>query len=101
MMAATTLAVIVPVYNEQYLAEASLSRLQVLGESPLLRRVKVIVIDDCSTDQTAVSLNRFQQSIDGSFGCGKFEWRFLRHERNYGKGAAIRTGFHYVDTELL
>jgi glycosyltransferase involved in cell wall biosynthesis len=100
MMATTTLSVIVPVYNEQHLAEASLSRLQVLGESPLLRRIKVIVIDDCSTDQTAASLNRFQKSIDGNFGGGKFEWKFLRHDRNQGKGAAIKTGLHYADTDL-
>jgi glycosyltransferase involved in cell wall biosynthesis len=100
MMATTTLSVIVPVYNEQYLAEASLSRLQVLGESPLLRRIKVIVINDCSTDQTAASLNRFQESIDGNFGGGKFEWKFLCHDRNQGKGAAIKTGLHYADTDL-
>ena len=31
----------------------------------------------------------------------KFSWVWLRHESNSGKGAAIRTGLEYVDTELV
>jgi glycosyltransferase involved in cell wall biosynthesis len=95
-----TLSVIVPVYNEQYLAQASLSRLQVLGESSLLRRIRVIVVDDCSTDQTPAVLRHFQKSLDASFGVGKFEWQFLRHKHNQGKGGAIQTGLNYADTDL-
>jgi len=87
MSGSTTLSVIVPVYNEQYLVQESLSRLQVLGESPLLSRVKVIVVDDHSTDQTPMTLQRFQQFFEENFGRGKFEWLFLRHDRNQGKGA--------------
>src|SRR2546426_8307974 len=40
ILAPTSLSVLVPVYNEQYLVEASLARLEVLAESPLLRRGK-------------------------------------------------------------
>jgi len=71
-----------------------------LGGSPLLRRIKVIVVDDCSSDQTPSILRRFQESLDGSFGGSKFEWVFLRHEQNQGKGGAIRTGLRHADTEL-
>ena len=39
-------------YNEEYLMYASLERLKVLAESPLLERIEVIVVDDGSTDQT-------------------------------------------------
>ena len=31
----------------------------------------------------------------------KFSWLWLRHEKNSGKGAAIRTGLSHVDTELV
>ena len=48
-----SLSVIVPVYNEQYLVEASLRRLAILLESPWLNRVRVIVVNDASTDHTA------------------------------------------------
>ena len=37
----TTLSVIVPAYNEQYLIEASLNGLAVLDESPRLQQIKV------------------------------------------------------------
>lgn len=96
---ATSLSVLVPAYNEQYLVESSLRRLLALGGSPLLKRVQVIVVDDCSRDQTAEALRRFQQS-PANDGGGKFDWRFLRHERNQGKGAAIRTALEHADCEL-
>jgi glycosyltransferase involved in cell wall biosynthesis/phospholipid N-methyltransferase len=96
-----TLSVIVPVYNEQCLVEASIGRLLLLNESPLLSRIKIIIVDDCSTDQTPASLKRFQESVAGNLGAGdKVEWIVLRHERNQGKGAAIKTGLNYADTDL-
>ena len=49
----------------------------------LLRRIRVIVVDDCSTDQTPAVLRRFQEWLDVSFGGGKFEWQILRHKHNF------------------
>src|SRR5713226_6637356 len=88
---ATSLSVLVPVYNEQYLVAASLDRLKVLASSPLLERVQIIVVDDCSRDQTAAVLNAYRESVRQDAGGGKLEWLFVRHERNLGKGGAIRT----------
>src|SRR5277367_1585734 len=97
----TSLAVIVPAYNEQYLVETSLGRLKVLRESPLLHAVQVIVVDDGSKDGTAEAIARFRASI-GADGHGeKLRWTWLRHEKNKGKGAAIRTGLLEVTTELV
>jgi glycosyltransferase involved in cell wall biosynthesis len=95
-----SLSVVVPVYNEQYLVEASLSRLGVLLESPWLERVRVIVVNDASTDHTAVALQRFQETMPESE-LSRFEWVFLEHEQNAGKGAAIRTALSCVDTNLV
>ena len=96
----TSLSVIVPVYNEQYLIASSLRRLLVLGESPLLERVKVIVVDDGSSDGTGKVLEAFHAQIE-SEKQAKLEWAFIRHEKNAGKGAAIRTGLAQADTELV
>jgi len=96
----TTLSVIVPAYNEQYLIEASLARLEVLGESPLLEQIKVIVVDDGSSDGTADAIARFRELHD-SPSRSKLSWSWVRHEKNSGKGAAIRTGLTHVDTELV
>jgi glycosyltransferase involved in cell wall biosynthesis len=94
-----SLSILVPVYNEQYLVEASLSRLGVLAESPLLERVRVIVVNDASTDRTAAALHRFKSALGGSQ-LSRFDWIFLEHEKNQGKAAAIRTALRHVDTDL-
>src|SRR5580692_6135231 len=97
----TSLSILVPAYNEQYLIEASLQRLWVLDQSPRLDHIKVIVVDDCSTDPTQASLERFRQSLETSQDFKKFTWVWARHDRNQGKGAAIRTALTHVDTELV
>ena len=97
----TTLSVIVPVYNEQYLIEASLSRLLLLGYSPLLQSIRVIVVNDGSSDGTAEAIERFRQSLGGRENAQKFSWVWLSHEKNGGKGSGIRTGLSHVDTELV
>lgn len=97
----TSLSVIVPVYNEQYLIGSSLARLGVLCESPLLESVKIIVVDDGSSDGTADSIRIFRESIESREGDPKMSWVWVRRGKNGGKGAAIRTGLEHVDTELV
>ena len=97
----TSLAVMVPACNEQYLIEASLQRLWVLDQSPRLDHIQVIVVDDCSSDSTQASLERFRKSLEASQDFKKFSWVWLKHEKNQGKGSAIRTALAHVDTELV
>jgi glycosyltransferase involved in cell wall biosynthesis len=94
-----SLSVLVPVYNEQYLVEASLKRLGVLADSPWLKRLRVIVVNDASTDHTAEVLQRFREEL-GRTDLARFEWIFVEHEKNQGKGAAIRTAIEHVDTDV-
>jgi glycosyltransferase involved in cell wall biosynthesis len=94
-----SLSILVPVYNEQYLVQASLNRLAVLAECPLLNRVRVIVVNDASTDHSAAALQRFRESL-GPTKLSQFEWIFLEHATNQGKGAAIRTAIPHVNTDL-
>jgi glycosyltransferase involved in cell wall biosynthesis len=54
-----SLSVLVPVYNEQHLVAASLSRLEVLESSPELERVQVVVVDDSSRDRSPEVLAEF------------------------------------------
>jgi glycosyltransferase involved in cell wall biosynthesis len=97
----TSLSILVPVYNEQYLIEASLQRLWVLDQSPRLDHIKVIVVDDSSTDSTQASIERFRKSLETSQDFKKFTWVWAKHDKNQGKGAAIRTAIKYVNTELV
>jgi glycosyltransferase involved in cell wall biosynthesis len=95
----TSLSVIVPAYNEQHLVAPSLDRLRLLSESPFLDRVKIIVVDDGSSDETAAVLEQFSRSLEAA-PATKMDWTFIRHASNQGKAAAIHTGLVYADTEL-
>jgi glycosyltransferase involved in cell wall biosynthesis len=95
----TSLSIIVPAYNEQHLVAPSLDRLRLLSDSDFLDRVKVIVVDDGSSDATATALEQFRRSLLEA-PAAKMEWTFLRHASNQGKAAAIHTGLNCADTEL-
>jgi len=111
-----SLSILVPAYNEQYLVAGSLRRLEVLQGSDLLDRVQVIVVDDCSRDQTDETLRSFASNrgltwyeegriekgveLKGHGKRGKFEWVFLRHVLNGGKGAAIRSALAEADCDI-
>jgi len=97
-----SLSVLVPVYDEQHLVAASLERLLVLETSPHLERLQIVVVDDCSKDRTAEVLAGFEQRMaarPASSGL-RAEWRFVRHERNGGKGAAIQTALRHAAGEI-
>jgi glycosyltransferase involved in cell wall biosynthesis len=98
----TSLSVLVPVYNEQYLVAESLGRLRILETSPHLSRLQVVVVDDCSRDGTAEALARFQDEERRRLTDAKvrIEWVFLRHERNGGKGKAIQTALERASCDI-
>ncbi len=103
----TSLSILVPAYNEQYLVANSLARLEALEGSSFLDRIQVIVVDDCSRDRTEDVLKEFALArgltwhdegriergveLKGHGRKGKIDWVFLKHVLNGGKGAAIRT----------
>ena len=86
-----TLSVIVPVFNEQTFVESSLRRLFATTFEGISHR-EVIVIDDCSTDSTPDILRKLQS---------EFKFTMLRHSKNAGKGAAIRTGIALAKNSLV
>ena len=86
-----SLTILVPAYNERYLIGESLGRLKILEAESHLSGIEVIVIDDGSTDGTALLLENFKNNLASGSG-RNISWSFLRHEANRGKGAAIETG---------
>jgi glycosyltransferase involved in cell wall biosynthesis len=77
------LSVLVPAYNEVGTMRALLERVRAV---PLPK--EVIVVDDCSTDGTAAVLQEFRDETPET---PDFRLVILRHDRNRGKGAAVRT----------
>jgi glycosyltransferase involved in cell wall biosynthesis len=99
MKSPTTLSVLVPVYNEEYLVATSLERLLCLADTPLLERVQIIVVDDGSSDRSAEAIAGFKALLEES-PQQKLVWLFIRHEKNQGKAAAIHTALSAATEEL-
>jgi glycosyltransferase involved in cell wall biosynthesis len=88
----TVLSVVIPAYNEEHGIVEIVSR--VLAIEPALKKVGVdelelLVVDDGSNDRTA----EVAASIPGL--C------LIRHRKNRGYGAALKTGFGKASGELI
>jgi glycosyltransferase involved in cell wall biosynthesis len=81
------LSVIIPVYNEFESIKTILERVQA---TKLAR--EIIVVDDGSKDGTRDILKKLD---------GKKRVRVILHERNQGKGAAVRTGISAAKGDVL
>jgi len=81
------LTVIIPVYNEIGNIEEILKRVKATKKAS-----EIIVVDDGSQDGTRDILS----ALDG-----KQKVRVILHEKNQGKGAAVRTGLDAARGEIL
>lgn len=87
-----SLGVIVPVFNEANTISELIQKL--LSELPgQFSMVSIVVVDDGSTDGTREVLKELSLKYD----CIKV----LMHDRNQGKGSAIRTGLELIKTDLV
>jgi len=82
------LSVVIPVYNEA----ATLAQLVEAVTATGLAS-ELVLVDDGSTDQSGEILEQLRQE--------HAECKVLRHERNRGKGAALRTGFEAATGEVV
>ena len=81
------LSIVIPVYNEQETIARVLSRVAAL---PLAK--EIIVIDDCSTDNTRQVLRSLDRVRDLDV---------IHKPHNEGKGAALRTGFRRASGDVI
>ena len=82
------LGVVIPVYNEE-------KTLHLIVEKVLARPevAEVVIVNDCSKDGTWETMQALAKTDD--------RIRIFTHEVNQGKGAALRTGFHHVNSEFI
>jgi glycosyltransferase involved in cell wall biosynthesis len=88
------LSIVIPVYNEVNLVCELLRKVLDLRLDRGMEK-EIIVVDDGSTDGTDAVIERFIQS-QANKGI-----RLIQHERNRGKGAAVRTGFEAAKGDIL
>ncbi len=86
------LSVLVPVYNEVGTVTALLDRVRAV---PIPK--EIVVVDDCSTDGTWSVLEAYRAATPDT---PENRLILLRHERNQGKGAAVRTAVAHVTGDV-
>lgn len=82
------LSVVIPCYNEELTLREIVSK--VLQVPHLL---EIIIVDDCSSDNTAVVGQQLAKSFS--------QVKYLRHEKNAGKTEALKTGFAVTTGEIV
>ena len=83
-----TLSVVIPCYNEIDTVEALIDSV----ERAPIREKQIIVVDDASTDGTRELLrDKIEACVD----------RVIYHEKNQGKGAALRSGFAAATGDIV
>ena len=84
------LSVIIPCYNEIHTIEKILNKIKKLSIS----KIEVILVDDCSNDGT-------REKIHDKIINKNLVDKILYHDKNLGKGAAIRTGIKAATGEII
>lgn len=75
------LSIIIPVFNEEKTIKQLLNRVHNVKFPEDISK-EIIVVDDCSTDQTSKILANLK----------KIKFKYIRHQKNLGKGASVRAG---------
>lgn len=83
-----TLTVVIPTYNEAGTLQEVVARVQAVDVP-----TEIIIVDDASTDGSAEVAARIAASADNV--------NLLRHDRNRGKGRALRTGFEAATGDFV
>lgn len=84
-----TLSVIMPVFNEKKTIVKILEKVQAVDIDK-----EVIIVDDCSSDGSKEILTELSRQ-------GKQNIKVLFHDRNMGKGAAIKTALKHVQGNIV
>lgn len=92
-MAVTKLSVVIPAYNEQATIEMLLARVAAAPLPPGVT-LEMVVVDDGSRDGTRELLRELVKK-------GEPPFVYVEHEKNQGKGAAVRTGFAKATGDVL
>lgn len=84
------LSIVIPVYNEKNYIHEIIRRIREVELSGVDK--EIIIVDDFSTDGTRDVLEREIKPLVE---------QVIYHEKNVGKGGALRTGFQYATGEVV
>ena len=84
-----TLSIIIPCYNERETIKEILNRIEKSNLTDGVQK-EIIIVDDYSTDGTREILESTAE-----------KYKIVYHQKNQGKGVAIRTGLNYVSGDYV
>lgn len=82
------LSIIIPVFNEE---KTILSIIKTLLKTKINADIEIIIVDDGSSDKTRNHLKKQKNK----------KLKIIRHDKNKGKGAAVRTGMEKATGEYI
>lgn len=91
---AKTLSIIIPVYNEGSTIHLILDKVR---NVKLINQIQkeVVIVNDFSIDDTEQSILNYQAANPD------LAFRYIKHQVNQGKGAALRTGIKHASGDYL
>jgi len=84
------LSIIIPIYNEKHTLPELLERVEKVSIEGISEK-EIVLVDDFSIDGTKNILNSLNKS----------HYKIIFHEKNQGKGAAVRTGFKEASGDIF
>ncbi|MEW6556907.1 MAG: glycosyltransferase family 2 protein [Elusimicrobiota bacterium] len=92
-----SVSIIIPVYNEEHTVE------QIINTVSALNPKEIIIVDDGSTDGTREILEKLKISAEGGSASGEKnkKLKIIYHDKNQGKGSAIRTALKHMTGEIV
>ncbi len=88
------LSIVIPAYNEAPTIHQILDKVKAVELIGGLEK-EVIIVNDCSQDDTVGAIRRYMENN------GDFDIRYLEHEVNQGKGAALHTGIRHASGDFI
>ncbi len=85
------LSIVIPIFNEEKTISQLLQKVDKVDFGKVEK--EIVIVDDCSSDGTSQILQKLKDKIKNL--------RIVTHEKNEGKGAAVRTGFQQAKGDYL
>lgn len=82
------LSIIIPVFNEKNTILEILKRIEAVDLKDIEK--EIIIVDDSSTNGTRGILKNLEE-----------KYKIIYHQKNEGKGKAVRSGFYFATGEIL
>lgn len=89
------LSIIIPVYNERHTVERIVAKVL---EAPCKLEKEIVIVDDFSTDGTRDLLPKLREAVEQAW---PIKMQTILHDRNRGKGSALRTGFKHATGDVI